>query len=259
MQIIVRGHKLKITPAIRAYAHKKLQRLERFFSNIQKIVVELEVQKIRNKAQRQTANVTVDLAQGIIRANEADPDIYTAIDKVFDKLDLQIKKHHEKLKTRRQGMGWRFQRRGAPVRNKTPQLVIKASNPIKPMDPQEAVLEYKLNKSDFFVFKNPRNNTLNVLQALENGNYGLYHTQSSEKKGFWGRLFSRREDPTCGEKSITSTIALGRISRMSPETAADFIQRKGWRYYFFLNEDTNRTSLLYALPQGKYGLIESHF
>lgn len=103
MQIIVRGHKLKITPAIRNYAQKKMQKMERFFSNIQEVLVELEVQHIKNKAKRQIAHVTIKLSQGILRGNESDQDIYTALDKIFAKMEKQVKKHHEKLKTRRGG------------------------------------------------------------------------------------------------------------------------------------------------------------
>ena len=219
MQIIVRGHKLKITPAIREHAQKKMQKLERFFNNIQEVIVELEVQHVRNKAERQIVHVTVNLSQGVLRADEADPDIYIALDKVFTKVEKQVQKHHAKLKTRREAMKHRLDLKSdsaysGKVKKSGGRTVVasgpNAGNPIKPMDPQEAVLELQMSKSDFFIFKNPINDTFNVLYTGDNGRYGLYHTTPKVKLNFFQRLFGAKVDPTCGEKAITNVSEVGK-------------------------------------------------
>ncbi len=266
MQITVRGHKLKVTPAIRNYANKKLQRLERFFDNIKEIIVELEVQKIKNKAQRQSVHVTIDLAQGIIRANESDIDIYMALDKVFDKLEMQVKKHHEKLKTRRFATSPRrllsfFSQKKSPVSGAAVVVAKKvpAGNPIKPMDTSEALLEYSMDKHDFFVFKNPRNNTMNVLEGKKGGTFSLYHTAPAVKKGLFNKLFGGKEDPACGEKAVVDVVALGKIYRSSADEALAVMQKNNWPYYFYLNDATKCIDCLYTLPQSKFGVLETNF
>ncbi|MBU0580730.1 MAG: ribosome-associated translation inhibitor RaiA [Candidatus Margulisbacteria bacterium] len=272
MQIIVRGHKLKITPAIRRYAQKKMQKMSRFFSNIQEVLVELEVQQIKNKAKRQVAHVTINLSQGILRANESDQDIYTALDKVFDKMEKQVKKHHEKLKTRRQAMKNREVFKGNKlVSEDNPKknfyhvkIVTQVGNPIKPMDPQEAVLEHKLYNDSFFIFKNARNGSMNILYKIENKGFGLYYTEPVTEQGnIWQRFFRlfKKEDPTYGEKAIIDIKPLGRISNLSPTEAIDYLKDKNLSYYIFRNINTKRINIIYPLtePAGCFGLIESAY
>jgi putative sigma-54 modulation protein len=44
---------------------------------------------------------------------------------------------------------------------------------IKPMTPEEAVLQLELIGHDFFVFQNADTNDVNVLYRRRDGNYGL--------------------------------------------------------------------------------------
>ena len=59
MQINYKGHGIEMTQALKDYSVKKLQKIEHFFHNIQKIDIELEFSKIREAAKSQIAKVTV--------------------------------------------------------------------------------------------------------------------------------------------------------------------------------------------------------
>jgi len=91
MQINLSGHHVEITPALRAYVHNKLERVERHFDHVTDIRVILSVEKLRQKAE-----ATIALSGASLHAVAEDEDLYAAIDALTDKLDRQIKKHKEK-------------------------------------------------------------------------------------------------------------------------------------------------------------------
>ena len=97
MQINMQGKNIELTDALKEYAQKKLNKVEHFFHNIQKIDIELEVDKIKEEAQRQIAKVSVFASGTVLHATEATGDMYASIDLIVDKIDHQIKKFKEKL------------------------------------------------------------------------------------------------------------------------------------------------------------------
>lgn len=94
MQINITGHHVELTDALNDYVRTKFDRLERHFDNITNAQVTLSVEK-----QRQKSEANIHLAGGeVFAANEHD-DMYAAIDGMVDKLDRQIIKHKEKMKS----------------------------------------------------------------------------------------------------------------------------------------------------------------
>lgn len=94
MQINITGHHVELTPALREYVHNKFEKLERHFDNITNVQVTLSVEK-----QRQSAEAVVYIAGGELFATSENEDMYAALDGLTDKLDRQIIKHKEKLKS----------------------------------------------------------------------------------------------------------------------------------------------------------------
>lgn len=91
MQIIVTGHHIEITDALKAYVTNKFSRLERHFDQVTQIHVILSVEKLNQKAE-----ATLHLSGANLFADSVHEDMYAAIDALTDKLDRQIKKHKEK-------------------------------------------------------------------------------------------------------------------------------------------------------------------
>ena len=92
MHIILSGHHVDITDALRNYVNDKMGRLERHFDNVTELHVVLSVEKLQQKAE-----ATVLLSGNKLHADAIDADMYAAIDSLVDKLDRQVKKHKEKL------------------------------------------------------------------------------------------------------------------------------------------------------------------
>jgi putative sigma-54 modulation protein len=91
MQLSVTGHHVEITPALRAYVEKKLERIMRHFDHVIDAHCVLTVEKLRHEAE-----ATLHVSGNAIHANDVQPDMYAAIDGLADKLDRCVRKHKEK-------------------------------------------------------------------------------------------------------------------------------------------------------------------
>ena len=97
MQISVSGHHVEVTDSLRHYVESKLDRLEKHYDRITNMKVILSVEK-----QRQKAESTIRISGGEVYADAESEDLYTAIDKLVDKLDRQLIKQKEKIEGRKQ-------------------------------------------------------------------------------------------------------------------------------------------------------------
>ena len=98
MQINLTGHHVDITDSMRAYVEEKIARLERHFDHVTNVHVILSVEKLEQKAE-----ASVHVAGADVFAECTHEDMYAAIDSLIDKLDRQVIKHKEKLKSHRGG------------------------------------------------------------------------------------------------------------------------------------------------------------
>ncbi|MEM7078661.1 MAG: ribosome-associated translation inhibitor RaiA [Pseudomonadota bacterium] len=92
MQLSVSGHHVDLTDSINGFVSQKFERLERHYDNITQVHVVLTVEKTQH-----IAEATAHLSGNEIFANADSEDMYTAIDRLVDKLDRQIIKHKEKV------------------------------------------------------------------------------------------------------------------------------------------------------------------
>lgn len=175
MHITVSGKNIAITDGLRETVTKKLSKFDRYFSPNVEAYVTLSVQK-----NRQIVEVTIPFNGVILRAEEANEDMYAAIDLVLEKLERQIRKQKTKLEKRKYGDSLRFQfiPDYVPDRNENDDNVeakiIKTKKfPIKPMSNEEAALQMELLGHNFFVYKNAETDEVNVLYKRKDGQYGL--------------------------------------------------------------------------------------
>jgi len=91
MQVIVTGHHLEVTDALKAHINSKFEKLARHFDNVTEVHVILSVEKLIQKAE-----ATLQMSGAKLFAEDSQEDMYVAIDHMIDKLDRQITKHKEK-------------------------------------------------------------------------------------------------------------------------------------------------------------------
>ncbi|MFK7893717.1 MAG: ribosome-associated translation inhibitor RaiA [Granulosicoccus sp.] len=96
MNLTVTGHHVDVTSSMRNYVTEKMERLQRHTDRVFGIHVILSVEKVRQKAE-----ATIQLSGTKLYADTTEPDMYAAIDLLADKLDRQLIRHKEKLKSKR--------------------------------------------------------------------------------------------------------------------------------------------------------------
>ncbi len=178
MNITVKALHVDITPAIKEYAHKKIEKLQKFFDNTQDIIVELDFLHNAQESTRYFAAGIVHASQGTLRAEEYASDLYAAIDLLYEKLSLQLKKHKEKLRdhTKRGtvklgallGTVPEGDSHDVPQVDKPSYLYIP-----KPMDPEEAAEILDERHIPFLMFRNLKTEEINVVYRLSTGGCGL--------------------------------------------------------------------------------------
>ncbi len=169
---------MRLGEQIEEYVNKKVARLERFLPEVEETHIDLATSKmLRNKQDREVAQFTL-LGKGfILRTEERDADLMTAIDKAADKMQRQI----ERFKGKRN----RDRVNGVPISEITSEpetaepeqktaIVRRKSFTLVPMDENEAIEQMSLlGHEDFFIFYNVNTNSINVLYKRHDGDYGL--------------------------------------------------------------------------------------
>jgi putative sigma-54 modulation protein len=173
MQLRVKGKNLEVADTIRDYGEQKFRKLERILDDGAEVELELAEERNPAIAANHVAEATVWTRRHVVRAREASPDMKASIDQLVNKLERQIKQAREKTRSRRIPRGGMPAAESALDRAEEPLIVRTKQFALKPMSPEEAVLQLELIGHDFFVFRNAESGEVNVVYRRRVGNYGL--------------------------------------------------------------------------------------
>jgi putative sigma-54 modulation protein len=179
MRLQVKGKNLEVPPAIKEYAESKLAKLDRHLHENAQVEVELSMERNPSIAEAHVAEATVWTKGPVVRARESSSDMKASIDLLVGKLERQVKRAREKRRRNPIRL-----RRSTPSEvqlpeptREEPRIVRVKQFALKPMSPEEAVLQLELLGHDFFVFQNADSSEVNVLYRRRDGNYGLIEPQ----------------------------------------------------------------------------------
>jgi putative sigma-54 modulation protein len=174
VQLRVKGRGVEVTEAIRSYAEKRLGKLERQLPDPE-IELELFAETNPSIKANNVAEATVWTKGPVLRARESSQDMRASIDQLVDKLERQVTRYREK-RGRRRRASRQAPDEGIPM-TEEPQIVRTKQFPVKPMSPEEAVLQLELVGHDFFVFRNADSEEVNIVYRRRQGGYGLIEPQ----------------------------------------------------------------------------------
>ncbi len=174
MQMIVKGRRMDVTPAIREYAEGKIGRVAKILdSMLMSAEVELYTERNRSIEKGQIAEVTIYTKGPVIRAKEVASDLYAAIDLVSEKLERQVRKYKTRVIDKQNRPGPMPEPLLEPLEDEDPSIVKTKVLESKPMSTDEAMLQMELLGHDFFVFRNEDGEGTSVLYRRHDGDYGL--------------------------------------------------------------------------------------
>ena len=173
--------KISLNDSIKAYAEKKISKLEKYFREEPEAIVTFAVEK-KNRC---IVEVTLRGANGtLFRAvcEDADGDMRGAIDEATTQIDRRIRKNKTRLAKNI---------RSDAIISEVPEefdlheeaefdIVRTKHFTVKPMSSEEAILQMNLLGHSFFVFRNMDDNTISVVYRRNSGGYGLIETNEQE-------------------------------------------------------------------------------
>ncbi|MCK9375112.1 MAG: ribosome-associated translation inhibitor RaiA [Syntrophobacterales bacterium] len=169
MQISVTFRQIEPSEALKNYVTDRLSKFQRYLDGPVEAHVVLGLEKFRH-----LADVTIDNNGRIIKGKEENTDMYAAIDLVMDKIDMQLKKFRDKLRTAKGDRS-----RPAPVEpaeaDETPPLpaVRRKRVEVPALRLTDAVELMQSSGDDLLVFTSVPSGTLNVLYRRQDGGYIL--------------------------------------------------------------------------------------
>ena len=166
--------KVSLPENVHRYAEKKVMKLERFFGDDADALVTFSVEKNRNNVE-----ITVHAANTYFRASESTSDMFASVDAAVATIERQIRKNKTRLA---KGL------RSDAIVPEVPEefdiheerefdIVRTKRFAVKPMSPEEAILQMNLLGHSFFVFRNTDDdNAICVVYTRNSGGYGIIET-----------------------------------------------------------------------------------
>lgn len=172
MKITFTGKQNSFPPYQIPAAEKKLSKFDRIFKDGATATV-----KAVKKGNLESVEVTIVSMGTIYRSEKQAETVLIALDMAIDALERQIRKNKTKLEKRlREGAFDRSPELSAEpeIEEEAGEIVFKTKTfAIKPMSPEEAVLQMELLGHSFFVFENDTTGKVNVVYVRKDGDYGL--------------------------------------------------------------------------------------
>lgn len=161
---------------LRRYAERRFSKLGRFVhkaENVEMTAV-LTVDKFRHKADVQLIGDGVSIS-----AMESSSDMYATVDMVLDKLEVQLKKHAERIKEKRKSgrTAGAVSSESSPGVDASPvavtALIVEEEVEPKPMFAEEAALQLEQRDDVVLIFRNADTERVNVIYRRKQGGFGL--------------------------------------------------------------------------------------
>jgi putative sigma-54 modulation protein len=180
MDIAYTGRKASLTPALKAAAEGKLEKLRKVLGDI----LDARVILTREK-HRQVAEIVVKARTRTLTAKGEAAEFTDAIGVAADRLMAQARRHSDRRTTRRKGAApWKEASRGMssapePVEPaRVPEVVRLGPFRVVPMSVREALLRARDEAPEVLVFRDLASHQVSMLYRRSDGQYGLVETEA---------------------------------------------------------------------------------
>ncbi|WP_342378889.1 ribosome-associated translation inhibitor RaiA [Myxococcus stipitatus] len=205
MQFNITFRQFGASDSLKEYAREKVERVNKLLDRAGEAHVVLSLERHLHHA-----DITIHSGAWVLRGRDKSDDMYASIDLAMDKIERQLRRYRDKLKTHhgrervhhRQDLVNHLKVRHAvfevpdaeePAAKAAPEAPVakvveaSASTPIsaatrvvratqltvKPLSVDEAVMQMNLMNNDFYVFHNVESDALGIIYRRKDGQYGL--------------------------------------------------------------------------------------
>ena len=168
MKINIATRNISLTDKVRDMVESELGKLEKFLPEDADANVTLKGKKNYAKVE-----MTIPMKRYTLRVEEEDRDLAAAIDRVRDVMERQIRKYKTKLaRHNRQDFKPAFME-AEDAHDEEIDIIRTKKFAVKPMTPEEAVLQMNLLSHQFFAFRNAETGNIGVVYLRTDGSYGV--------------------------------------------------------------------------------------
>jgi putative sigma-54 modulation protein len=176
--------------SLKNYAQEKVERVNKYLDRATEAHVVLSLERHLHHA-----DITIHSGSYVLRGREKSEDMYASIDLAMDKIERQLKRYKEKLKSHH---GKERVHHRADLVSKARHTVYEsvdaeASDPLskvvktneilaRPMAVEQAIMQMDLLNNDFYVFTNSTTMEMNVVYKRKDGAIGLIEASAAAKK-----------------------------------------------------------------------------
>ena len=171
MKITVTGRQMNVYEDMKLLIEKKLTKLDKFFSGEGDATVTLSC-----KHNEKNIEITISAAGALFRSEVGADSFRDALDDAVTNIERQIRKNKTRLEKRlREGA---FREIGEQPEEFEETFNIREKTFVmKPMTPEEAILQMNLIGHEFFMFENSETGNAAVVYKRKNGGYGLINPE----------------------------------------------------------------------------------
>ena len=174
MKVIITSKNFNASEKLKDTIESKLSKLGKYFSD--DIVANVTLSHERG---RQKIEVTINAKGTIFRAEDANSDMYTGVDKTVEKLSTQMSRFKSKLqKKHKDNKAIMFADLPDDEEDEELSKIVKRKKfDLLPMSTDEAILQMELLEHNFFIFLDMETDGVGVIYKRKDGNYGLLETE----------------------------------------------------------------------------------
>ena len=167
MKINIIGRKINVRESFKEVVEKKLAKLDKYFKDDASAYVTMSMEKNAERLE-----VTVTSGALLFRAEESSDTFVNALDTAVDTIERQIRKNKTRLEKRlREGA---FREIGEQPEEFEETFNIREKTFVmKPMTPEEAILQMNLIGHAFYAFTDSESGETCVVYKRKAGSYGL--------------------------------------------------------------------------------------
>ena len=171
MMITYVGRQMSVRDSLKALVDKKLSKFERIFGDDAEITVKCGFVRDLKRLE-----ITISANGTLFRCEEEASTFENALDECVESIERQVRKNKTRLERRlREGAlnPANFETATEPLPEEENTVIRTKTFRIKPMTPDDAILQMNLLDHNFFVFRNSETDTTCVVYKRADGGYGL--------------------------------------------------------------------------------------
>ncbi|MBE6627181.1 MAG: ribosome-associated translation inhibitor RaiA [Ruminococcaceae bacterium] len=179
MNINIIGRQVHVTDDLKELVAKKLSKFDRYFPKGADATV-----TFRRVRDNECMEITISVVGTLFRAEESSADFRTSLARCIDVIEGQIRKNKTRLEKRMKSSFAAAEAamavQGEPVEEEGEFDIRTKTFPLKPMTPEEAILQMNLLGHAFYVFADADTGDTCIVYKRNAGAYGLIVPEKKE-------------------------------------------------------------------------------